>query len=165
MPKPQRPENMEYEQVKIDEWISGVIEDVQHEEKHEFTGQYAKIGPAVRFKFKLDGYQYPHYSRWMVFSYGEKANLYKKFLTPLVDGAYEWFDFEINNLKGMKVKLMYSETASNGKRFQNIELIRPALNKLKYDGKPQDALPEIQLEDQSHVDMSELAGGGEEQPF
>lgn len=121
--KPQKT-SFNYEKVSIEDFVSGIVEDIQYEESHTFkgfNGAADKVQPAVRFKFKLDGYEYPHYSRWMKFNYGEKANLYTKYLAPLVEGAAPDMDFDLDLLKGLKVKTLWSE--KNG--FQNIETIRP----------------------------------------
>lgn len=122
----------EFEKVSCDEFIGGEIETIQYEEAHEFKFQgNIKTASAVRFKFKLDGYKYPHYSRWMTFSYGEKANLYLKYLLPLVENAKPDMDFDIDALQGMKVKTLWAENND----FQNLETIRPLGGKLKFDAK------------------------------
>jgi len=136
--KPQK-RTTDFEKVSCDEFISGEIEKVQYEESHEFKFQgKVKTAAAVRLKFKLDGYQYPHYSRWMTFSYGEKANLYLKYLSPLVENAHPDMDFDIEALEGMKVKTLWAENND----FQNLETIRPVGGKLKFESK----LP-IKIED------------------
>ena len=122
MPIPKPREKMtDYEKVNPDEWLPGVIEKVQYEEKRPFTWEgKTKEQEAVRFKFKLDDYQYPHYSRWMKFNYSEKSNLYSKYLVNLVENPTEDMMFDTDNLAGMRVKLMFSQ---NGE-YQNIEQIR-----------------------------------------
>lgn len=149
--KPKQRGSDDYEKIKkehIDNWVNAEIEDINHEPEHEFKGKFAKIGPAVRFKFKLEGYQYAHFSRWMAFSYHEKSQLFKTYLENLVDGAYPDFDFDLMKLKGMKLRLMYSETTNAGKTYQNITLVRTQ-NPLKFEGAAIEPLPEIQLEDES----------------
>lgn len=121
-----------YEQVAIDEWITGVISDVIYEPEHQFTGLYARVGEAVRFKFKLDGYEKPHYSSWMTFSYSEKANLYKTFVSKLVEGAHEYFEFDIDLLRGMKVKTMWTEVKKGDKVYQSISMIKPNGQTIRY---------------------------------
>lgn len=121
----------EYEKVGTEDWVSGSIEDIQRDEKRD-TGfkdeETAEpiIKDCVRFKFKLDGCSYAHYSRWMTFSYHEKAGLFKKYLCSLVEGAKADMEFDIERLKGMKIKTMW---ANNGE-FQNLEMIRPVEKKL-----------------------------------
>lgn len=123
----------EFEQVSTDDWITGVISEVQYNENHKrmWEGQ-EKIGPAVRLKFTLDGYKFPHYSGWMSFSYGEKTNLYKKYISSLVEGAIPDMQFDIDELKDMKVKIMFKQ---NGE-YQNVELIRPVNGKVKPEKLP-----------------------------
>ncbi len=132
----------DYEKVKCDDFINGIIEEVQEEEQREFNwqGKVSKCD-AVRMKFKLDGYDYPHYSRWGKFNYGEKSNLYKKYLLPLVEGAEPVKDkdskfngFDIQQLAGMRVKTLWSE---NDKGYQSVETIRPLEGKIVPKIEPQ----------------------------
>ena len=137
MMKPPPRTKREYEKVKTDDWVTGIIEDVQRDEKRdtgfkdEETGE-TKIVDSIRFKFKLDGYQYPHYSRWMSFSYHEKSNLLKKYLFNLVDGCQPDMDFDIETLKGFAVKLMFQDNGD----FQNIEIIKPLKERLSQKSAP-----------------------------
>ena len=118
------------EAVPTEEWINAEITDVKYEENHEFGGQFAKTGEAVRLVFKLEGFQQPKSSRWLTFSYGEKSNLYLKFLKPLVDGAKPYMDYDIQRLKGTKCRLMFSSVdTEDGKTFYNIEMVRPLKDK------------------------------------
>jgi hypothetical protein len=119
---------MEFEQVKTDDFLAGSIEEVQYDQEHIFGkgSKFEKVAPATRFKFKLDGYSFPHYSRWLTFSYHEKSVLLNKYLIPLVEGAKADFDFEMDLLTGMRIKTLWVE--KNG--YQNIETIRPEKNKL-----------------------------------
>jgi hypothetical protein len=131
MMKPPPRVKRDYEKVRTDDWVTGEIEDIQREEKRdtgfkdEETGEPI-IKDCIRFKFKLDGYEYPHYSRWLSFSYHEKANLLKKYVMNLVEGAQPDMDFDVERLKGMKVKLMWQDNGD----FQNIEMIRPVEKKI-----------------------------------
>lgn len=132
--KPPARERTEFEKVKVDEWIAGDIAEVQYDKAHEFTFKgEKKINPGVRFKFSLEGYNFPHYSRWMTFSYGEKSNLYRKYLFCLVDGAKPDMDFDLDELKGFPIKTMWS----NNDDFQNLEMIRPQGAMLKPEGQRQ----------------------------
>lgn len=124
--KPQKT-SFEYERVSTTDFVSGIIEDIQYEEGHTFKGFQGapdKVAPGVRFKFKLEGYSFPHYSRWMKFNYGAKANLYTKYISQLVEGATPDLDLDLDQLKGLAIKTLWSEKDG----FQNIETIRP-LNK------------------------------------
>ena len=129
--KPPKSEKIDYEKVSVDDFVTGTIAEIQYDKEHlfkGFDGSADKKRPAARFKFALDGYNYPHYSRWMSFSYGEKSNLYLKYLVPLVENAQPDMDFDLDLLKGMKVKTLWSE--KNG--FQNIETIRPIGRKFAF---------------------------------
>lgn len=129
--KPPPRTKMQYEKCRTDDWTQGIIEDIQRDEKRDSgfkddeTGEN-KIVDSVRFKFKLEGYEYPHYSRWMTFSYHEKATLYKKYICSLVDGVKPDGDFDLERLKGYAVKIMWQDNGD----FQNIEMIRPAEKKI-----------------------------------
>lgn len=121
----------EYEKIKVDDWVLGVIEEIQRDEKRttgfkdEETGEPI-IKDCIRFKFNIEGCSYPHYSRWMTFSYHEKSGLYSKYLLSLVENAKPDMDFDLERFKQFKIKMMW---ANNG-NFQNLELIRPAGNKI-----------------------------------
>lgn len=141
--RPPKRENIDYERIPVyDEWIKGVIEDVQLEENHQFKGQFAKVGDAVRFKFKLEGCEYSHRSGWMTYSYGEKSNLFLKYLKYLVEGAEPDMDFDLDKLRGLKVKTMWS---ANGD-YDNLEQIRPLEAKVARAGTApaaKDDVPEV----------------------
>src|SRR6187431_469328 len=102
--------NTEYEKLDTNNLLSGTIEDIRYDEKHLFKGFTKKNGEVVpdrtahgvQFKFKVDGYKSPHYSRWMSFNYGEKATLYSKYILPLVEGATPDMDLDLDLLKGFK---------------------------------------------------------------
>lgn len=134
MLKPPPRTKMDYEKVDVEDWVNGVIEEIQSDEKRDTGFKDEESGEPIikhmiRFKFKLEGYHYPHYSRWMSLTYHEKSNLLKKYLFNLVDGAQPDMDFDLERLKGMEVKMMWS----NNGDFQNIEMIRP--RGAKIDGK------------------------------
>jgi hypothetical protein len=120
----------DYEQVATDDWIVGKIAKIEYDENYKrmWEGQ-EKIGPAVRLKFDLEGYQYPKSSGWMTFAYGEKCNLYKKYLTALVEGAAPDMQFDLDQLQDLPVKIMFKQ---NGE-YQNVEIIRPLKAKVKPD--------------------------------
>ena len=139
-----RPPRQDYERVPVGEPITGIIEKVQYDEKHTFKafkeGADDTVCPAIRFKFKLDGCEYPHYSRYMKFNVGEKANLYKKYLVALIEGAVPDMDFDLDVLNGMKIITTW---ANNGD-FQNLESIEPAEKKITLA----DPIPTIDLDKQ-----------------
>ena len=130
---PQKRSEIEYERVKVDDWINGTIVDIQYEAEHKssYKGE-EKIYPAVRFKFDLEGCEFAKYSRWMYFGYGEKTNLFKKYLSNILEDMKPDTEYDIYNLKGLKVKTMWANTISkSGDVYQHIEMIR-AIEKLKY---------------------------------
>jgi hypothetical protein len=139
----------EFEKVKVGEFISGVIENIEYEKEHTFKSPTGtKVSAAVRFVFKLDGYQYPHRSRWMSFSYGEKSNLYKNFLNKLILGAMPDMDMDLDVLKGVKVKTIWNEQND----FQFPENIFPVGDKYK--------LSDLAKEDVQHEEIK-----SEDEPF
>jgi len=125
--KPKPREQIEYEKVAIGEFVNGIIEEVERDEEHQSSYQgKPTIRDCVRFKFKLSGYDFPHYSRWCTFSYGEKANLYIKYLSKLVPEAEPDMDYDIELLKNMKVRTIWAEEkGKDGKVYQHIESIFP----------------------------------------
>ena len=121
----------DFEKVKIGEFVHGVIKDIKYEEAHEFNYKgEKKINPAVRIQFDLEGCVFPHYSRWLTFSYGEKANLYKMFIVKLVENARPDMEFDLDKIKGMRIKTIWNETKTDKGTFQNLELIAPEKSKI-----------------------------------
>lgn len=134
-----KPNKQSFEKVRIGDFIFGVIEEVQRDEKHKTTYQgKEKISDCVRFKFKLDGYEHQHYSRWMTFNYGAKSTLFSKYLTKLVTGAVPDMDFDIEALEGMRVKTIWSEKND----YQSVDSIFPEKDQLAVG-----ALPVVHLEE------------------
>lgn len=126
-PKKRNPDD--YEKVRTDDFVTGRIVDIALDENHKFTFQgKEKIGEAVRFTFEVDGCQYPHKSRWMRFNYGQKSTLYQIFLSSLVEDAEPDMEFDLDDLKGMSVKMLWN-TTDNG--FQYIQTIRAVESKRK----------------------------------
>ena len=131
--KPPKRSNTEFEKVKCGDFITGVIDKVEYDEEHTFRYQgKEKVASAVRLIFKLDGYKFPHYTRWMTFSYGEKTNLLNKYLVKLVEGAYPDMDFDLDRIIGMKVKTIWAEKND----FQYVELIQANQEKIQLDHIP-----------------------------
>ena len=123
MRPPQRPK-LNYEKVIVGEMIPGTIEKVEYDNEHKFKGFQGgddTIQPAVRLKFKLNGYSFQHYSRWMKFTLSEKSNLFKKYVSKLVTNAVPDMDIDLDALNGMKIKTVWSEEND----FQNIDAIYP----------------------------------------
>jgi len=129
----------QFEKVGIGEFIKGEISDIEYDQKHKFTFQGKETeAPALRFIFKLDGYQYLHRSRWMKFNLGEKANLFKKYVSKLVANAHKDMCFDLDELKGMRVKTIWEENND----FQNIESIYPEIEKITVQEVESDSQPE-----------------------
>jgi len=149
--RPPARKKLDYEKVTIGEMISGIIELVEYDQEHKFKGFQGKedtVGIAIRFKLKLDNYQFPHYSRWMRLSLSEKANLYKKYVVKLVEGAVPDMDMDLDALKNMKIKVIWSEDGD----FQNIDAIYPVGSKVKVT----DPVPTVDLDkDEPPVDETQ----------
>lgn len=144
--RPPKRANVDYERIqKYDEWITGVIANVELREDHDTGYKYPAekedgtphpkagehvICDQVRFKFTLEGHQYPHYSRWMRFSYGERSNLFAKYLKFLVEKAHPDMELDMDELKNFKVKTMWIQNGD----WDNLEQIRPSEGKLKTSG-------------------------------
>lgn len=126
---PPKRKMVNYEKVALGEMIGGQIAEIEHEKERVFKGFQGKEDvkcEAIRFKFKLDGYQYPHYSRWMKFTLGEKSNLYNKYVSRLVENAKPDMTFDLEELALMRVRTIWSEN----KDFQNIDAIYPEGKKI-----------------------------------
>lgn len=138
MRPPKQRDPSDFERIKkYDEWIPGEIEEVRLDETHEFTFQgKTSIAEGIRLKFKLSGHEFGHYSRWMRYSFGEKSNLYTKYLRHLVENAQPDMDFDLDMLKGMKIKTMWS--LSEDGKFDNLEQIRPLGKKIANSSMPPD---------------------------
>lgn len=120
-------QKIEYEKVKTDDFVIGVIEDIKYEKEHEFNykGEMKKAD-AVRIKFHIDGYKYSKQTPWMTFSYGEKTNLFTKYIMTLVENAEPDMDFDLDQLKGLKVRMLWKDKGE----YQHIETIRPVGKKI-----------------------------------
>lgn len=126
---PPKRNTTDFEKVICGEFVPGEIERVEYDDLHKFKGFEGKddtVAPAIRFVFKLEGYRYPHRSRWMRFNVGEKANLYKKYIAKLVNNAKPDMIFDLDLFTGMKIRTIWE---MNGD-FNNLESIYPAGQKL-----------------------------------
>ena len=151
MKPPDRPKT-DFEKVKVGEFIHGTINDVQYDMEHKFKFKDKEtVAQAIRFVFTLDGYEHNHFSRWMRFNVGEKSNLYRKYISELIEGATPDMDFDLDVLKGAKVKTIWKE--KNG--FQYIDSIWPDGPKTD----PNKPIPETE------VDPTPPEGDDEETPF
>lgn len=111
-----------FEKVAIGELLKGTIAGIDYDNNHKFSFQGKEsVHPAVRFVFSLDGYVYPHRTRWMKFNLGEKSNLFKQIVSKLVKDARPDMYFDLDELKGMVIKTLWSENND----FQNLDSIFP----------------------------------------
>lgn len=118
------------ERIPTADFITATISEIEYDLIHEtlWKGE-KKVGPAVRFCFEIDGLKEIHKSNWMGFNYSEKANLYKKYMVSLVEGAAPFMKFDLDALKGLRVKMLWQDNPNNPK-FQQIENIRPLAQKI-----------------------------------
>lgn len=122
--------DFQYERVPIDEWVTGTIEEVQertNDNKKYKDGDVWKTKSVeeVRFKFKLDGMEHPHYSRWMTASVHEKSTLFSKFLIKLIPNVQPQTEINLDGLVNTSVKTMWDEKDYNGNMFQFVANIKP----------------------------------------
>lgn len=129
---PQKKET-NYEKVKVGEMLPATIKDIEYDMEHKriWNGQES-IYQACRFVFDIDGYEHNHYSNWMTFSYHEKSNLLNTYLYKLVEGIAPDSSFELDNLKGMRVKTVWAEKQGKKGIFQFIDSIWPLNGKYKF---------------------------------
>lgn len=146
----------DFERVKTGDFIEGKIIDVEYDMKHAFRGKFAREAAAIRLIFELKNYKYKKRTRWMTFSLSEKSNLYKKYASGLIEGAYPDMEVDLDMLKGMEVKTIWE-----GDDYQSVELIRPLREKLKVDFSK---APEVDLDDPANMPPEEEPPG-EEIPF
>ena len=128
--RPPKRDNIDYEKVVCGEFIDGTIVEIQEDREHKSTYQgKERVFHAIRLVFELEGYKFKHRTRYMTFTYGEKSNLYNKYLLKLVANFVPDCDFDIEKIIGMKVKTYWAE---NKKGFQFVELIKPTDKKIEY---------------------------------
>lgn len=140
---PLRPK-LEYEKVLVDEWLPGMIEEIEYDMEHKSTFQgKEKVGAAVKIKMVLDGYKFPKSSGWMSFIYDEKSKLYKTFIVGLVDNPKPYMEFDMDSLKGMRIKGMWENNPKNPE-YQNLVRIRPVGEKVPAGAVPDEDAPEAE---------------------
>lgn len=142
------PPKREFEKVAVDEWIEGTISEIQYDTKHAFKNSE---GPAVKIKIALVGYKFPKTTPWMLFSYSKKSNVFSLFVEPLVEGATEYMNLDLDVLKDFKVKVMFEAKGE----YQNIVRVRPLNGKVKPDPVFMDQTKEIDAAETVEVDDSE----------
>lgn len=134
-PERKKMDPKDYEKVVVNDLLPTVIEEIQYEPDHTFKGFKGApdtVGVAVRFKLQIEGMKFHKYTRWMKFMMGEKSNLFTKYLAPLVDGIEPDSKFDLDHLKGMKIKTLWKENGD----FQNLEIIIPHASKIPYTDQP-----------------------------
>ncbi len=143
--RPPERDRTEFERIPVyGESVKGKIVEIAYDKEHKSTWEgKERVRFCVRLKFELDGCQYPHYSRWLTFSYGEKATLFKKYIKQLVEGAQPDMDFDLDILKGMPIKTIWS---SDGE-YDNLELIMPLNAKVRPHPVDQDPPPDAARDD------------------
>jgi hypothetical protein len=140
MPFPPEREKIDFERVPVyREWLPGKIAEIAYDKEHKSVWEgKERMRFCVRFKFELKGCQYPHYSKWLTFTYGEKATLFKKYIKELVEGAQPDMTFDLDALKGMDVKTMWSQDGD----YDNLEMVIPLGAKVKPHPVDQDPPPD-----------------------
>ena len=99
----------DFERVPLyDEWLKTEIVEIIYDMEHKSIYQgTARVKPAVRFVLKIDGMTHEKKTRWMTFNYSENAYLYKTYIMELVANPIPFMKFDIDALKGMKIKTMW----------------------------------------------------------
>jgi len=126
-----RPPQKEFEKVPVDDFVSATIVDIKYDEAHEFSvfqSDEKEIGFGVQFTLEISGLREPKKTRWYRFSYDQKSNLYKLFIAPLVQDAQPYMEFDLDQLKGVAVKMLWKN--DKDPRYQSIETIRPVGSKV-----------------------------------
>jgi len=127
-----RPEKKEFERVPVGEFINGIIADVEYEKDHVFKFQGKEMpGMGVRLILNLNGLKDVKKTRWMKLTYSANSTVYKKYLQPLVDNISEYFDFDMDQLLGMKIKTIWAD--DEDPKYQSIQIILPQDKKVIYD--------------------------------
>ncbi len=123
--------DFKYELVPVNTFVAGTIEEIQRDEARvtRFEGKES-VNDMVRLKFKLDGLKFARYSKWMTFSYGSKASLYKNILVPLVKDAKADMDFDLSTLVGKRVNTFWTQKGE----YQNLQLIVPLEDGVAVEG-------------------------------
>ena len=126
-------QKLEFEKVELDVWINGEIieiqefRDVKKMYKDEKTGEMKeRLINQVRFKLKLEGCEYSHYTRKMTQSTNERSNLFIFLQQIYGQNIIPDVGVELDGLKGLKVKTMWSEVPmKDGGVFQYPDKVRP----------------------------------------
>jgi len=125
--------------VPTDEFIQAVITRVEYDEAHEFKGEYAKTAPAIRLHFGIEGvsketnemYKETKRSRWETYSYDGRSNLYNKYLKPLAGIGPNSKTYNIGELEGMIVKLMFEVGEWKEAKVYNIVMVKSTGKRLE----------------------------------
>jgi hypothetical protein len=130
---------MDYEKVRVLEWIKGkIIEfDVRAKDKEFFNAKTkektVRLVDQIRFKFELEGYEYPHFTNWLTQSTSEKANLFKflRGIMPTLEGNAT---VDIDKVVNVPLLIMYDEIP----RKDGLPGMYQFVDKIKIDGEPID---------------------------
>ena len=149
-------QKIEYERVKPKVWIKGVIEKVEEDPAHKKTFQGKEsIIPAVRVVFRLEGYQFPKYTRWMYFSYGLKTKLFE-LLKEFIENPTEDMPFDIQNLVNCPVNTMWKEDTVNGQTYQNLVMIECLIPKFIVPGTVVEEVKRVDEPDMPETSQDEI---------
>lgn len=132
----------DFEQVKVNDLLPSTIVSIEYEDNHQFPGFQGAPGTVekgVRIKFSIDGYKHPKNSGWLKFSYGSKTNLYKKYLSSLVEGMSPDATFDLDHLVGMRIKTMWKQNGT----WQNLSLVVPFDKPIPYTPDPAPGQPYV----------------------
>lgn len=150
----------DFEKVPTNDFVNAVIAEIEYDENHLFRGFATKDGKSIpdtircgaRFTFEIEGCKFPHKSRWMKLVYSKKAPVFKKYIMPLVEGAREYMDWDLDNLKGMRIKMLWRDDGN----FQDIDTVRPRDRALAYKENAQIYKGDVQiLEQKAEAEISE----------
>lgn len=118
-----------YEDVPVNDFVSGQIIDIEYDLAHEFKGKNTKVAPGFRFVLRIDGLKFNKKTKWMGLSLDKKSTLYSKYVASLVEKPEPYMNFDIDRLIGMNVKMLWKFTDPD-KKYQAIDSIRPLDGKL-----------------------------------
>jgi hypothetical protein len=118
-----------FEELPANIYINGLIVKVKREENH--LKKDGTTADQVQIRYTVEGAKSERSTTWMTFSYSEKSNLYKMWVRPLVAGAFEYMEFDLQELEGMPAQFMFDEAFEEaGKMKQYLAKVIPQGSKL-----------------------------------